>query len=650
MGNYRRQRNYRHANHQARNERYEAACFRPLERAHADTDIPADYVAIYPSHSKKECESLEVPLQRAFFGPRQVLPSDVASIPRSELDPQQLHELMNDYLGTSYALDKARYSLLRASLKYSNDFGVAYSLLRPRWHMRPLDAIDNIRACIATDNTARRNAVRDGYVVNKGISPRRVWDLWSNRVVPTWMVCTELEEYDCTVKQLNKQRRFFAVSHSWVDREELQFVDTPINGYEWPVPIPYATNLECIRTELLHHTSISDSYKGRYGNISLAEDRNLAHLSTERGAQHIQYAWLDVLCLRQEGEDEDEQLRAEEWKLDVPTIGTVYVGANSVVYYFSGLGLPFRIGDLEHHRHWLKRAWTLQEHNGSVTSFLAGITPSSPQLPHPNNRSDTPLDDSVHEFSAKLNRLPQAGSADLFHAIDEMRRRCATSELDKISGLHYLCNIDRVPVYDIGEQPNNAWLLFLEALPAFKRATVFFSFPEPGIGGKNQPVWCPSWEQLMDAPKPRQSEVERSLEVHFDDYRGEFSIECHSVRCQLIGFDADSEDREGRVMLKSETGEWIPFRAQADHEQPIRDGGYTLLFGDYDTDGAYGSNLKDTLRCVIGHIKSGVFKKATVIDVNIGRLYSELGQDTVGESGAWYKVANLNRHVDIVLA
>ncbi|KAF9016027.1 hypothetical protein BDZ89DRAFT_1118306 [Hymenopellis radicata] len=587
MGNYRRQRNYRHANHQARNERYEAACFRPLERAHADTDIPADYVAIYPSHSKKECESLEVPLQRAFFGPRQVLPSDVASIPRSELDPQQLHELMNDYLGTSYALDKARYS------------------------------------------SCGLHSMRDGYVVNKGISPRRVWDLWSNRVVPTWMVCTELEEYDCTVKQLNKQRRFFAVSHSWVDREELQFVDTPINGYEWPVPIPYATNLECIRTELLHHTSISDSYKGRYGNISLAEDRNLAHLSTERGAQHIQYAWLDVLCLRQEGEDEDEQLRAEEWKLDVPTIGTVYVGANSVVYYFSGLGLPFRIGDLEHHRHWLKRAWTLQEHNGSKRYSL---------------------DDSVHEFSAKLNRLPQAGSADLFHAIDEMRRRCATSELDKISGLHYLCNIDRVPVYDIGEQPNNAWLLFLEALPAFKRATVFFSFPEPGIGGKNQPVWCPSWEQLMDAPKPRQSEVERSLEVHFDDYRGEFSIECHSVRCQLIGFDADSEDREGRVMLKSETGEWIPFRAQADHEQPIRDGGYTLLFGDYDTDGAYGSNLKDTLRCVIGHIKSGVFKKATVIDVNIGRLYSELGQDTVGESGAWYKVANLNRHVDIVLA
>ncbi len=46
--------------------------------------------------------------------------------------------------------------------------------------------------------------------------------------------------------------------------------DTPINGHEWPVPMPSDADLDLIRIEMLNN-----------------------------GAE---YVWLDVLCLRQKGE------------------------------------------------------------------------------------------------------------------------------------------------------------------------------------------------------------------------------------------------------------------------------------------------------------------------------------------------------------
>ncbi len=70
----------------------------------------------------------------------------------------------------------------------------------------------------------------------------------------------------------------------------------------------------------------------------------------------------DVLCLRQAGGRRDD-LRVEEWRVDVPTIGRVYLTASRVVCYFSGLGRPLSIkpGDFDSDRNWFRRAWTLQE-------------------------------------------------------------------------------------------------------------------------------------------------------------------------------------------------------------------------------------------------------------------------------------------------
>ncbi len=95
------------------------------------------------------------------------------------------------------------------------------------------------------------------------------------------------------------------ISHAWMEEKDCVNMWTPVNGYDWPVPIPKDTNLDLICIEML----------------------NL-------GAE---YAWLDVLCLRQAG-GRVEHLCIEEWKLDVPTIGAVYASA-FVVWYLSGLGM-----------------------------------------------------------------------------------------------------------------------------------------------------------------------------------------------------------------------------------------------------------------------------------------------------------------------
>ncbi len=73
---------------------------------------------------------------------------------------------------------------------------------------------------------------------------------------------------------------------------------TPINDYQWPVPIPKGANLDLVCIEML--------------NLGL------------------EYTWLDVLCLRQKGGPR-EDLHVKEWELDVPTIGAIYQSAYVVL-------------------------------------------------------------------------------------------------------------------------------------------------------------------------------------------------------------------------------------------------------------------------------------------------------------------------------
>ncbi|KAF8465044.1 hypothetical protein BDZ91DRAFT_645719, partial [Kalaharituber pfeilii] len=142
--------------------------------------------------------------------------------------------------------------------------------------------------------------------------PRRVWDIASNKVIPgTWVR-----------RSFAGKIRIWAISHAWAPDNERRYIWTSVNNYQWPVPIPQDVTLEDLREDL----------------IGLG----------------CRYAWLDVLCLRQEYPEEEretmhslqeferrEQLRLTEWKIDVPTIGFLYCAPSPVVIYFNRLGKPF---------------------------------------------------------------------------------------------------------------------------------------------------------------------------------------------------------------------------------------------------------------------------------------------------------------------
>ncbi|EKM51402.1 uncharacterized protein PHACADRAFT_200229 [Phanerochaete carnosa HHB-10118-sp] len=181
----------------------------------------------------------------------------------------------------------------------------------------------------------------------------------------------------------------------WVADEDRVDVWTNINGNQWPAPTPRATTLEHVRVELLN-----------------------------MGAE---YVWVDVLCLRQKGHNEDEPARLEEWKVDVPTIGYIYQAASSsrrCVTYFNGLGLPFATAPdvVASDRHWFNRVWTLQE---SVSEWL------------PGGLADTSFVDG-HAFFARLSKIILSASPGSGTSLtqDLISRHC-TNELDRIVGLAY---------------------------------------------------------------------------------------------------------------------------------------------------------------------------------------------------------------------
>ncbi|KAG7442779.1 uncharacterized protein BT62DRAFT_374040 [Guyanagaster necrorhizus] len=289
--------------------------------------------------------SIKIPLQRAYTGTKPAIPSSLADTPCATLGVQGILDELNATLGTSYTLDiPTLSSVLEDCIKSDYDFGTAYGRLRWAWENdiypeQPHEWTIRDRLCRSEDwdREERRGALVGNRIVNVWLPPRRVWDLCANRVVPWWSIRGNINNWPRPI------------SHAWVDVKDRVEVWTAINGKEWPVPIPKDTSLDLIRIEML----------------------NL-------GAE---YAWLDVLCLRQEGGLRDD-LRVEEWKLDMPTLGCVYNEIQArpkVVIYLSGLGRPLSLkaGDLQNDRCWFRRAQTLQE-IGDSDRIIAGDTPDGP--------------------------------------------------------------------------------------------------------------------------------------------------------------------------------------------------------------------------------------------------------------------------------
>ncbi|KAK0466559.1 hypothetical protein IW261DRAFT_1284909, partial [Armillaria novae-zelandiae] len=389
-------------------------------------------------------------LQRAYTGRSPVIPSSLSDTPCATLSVQGILDTLNTTLQTAQTLDTPFLSsFLEDCITNNCDFGTVYAHVRPVWPYWSTIQ-DELRRWKVRDQEDRRNALVGNRIVNVHIPPRRVWDLYSNRVLPKWRIT-------------GTGKLPSPISHAWADKGDRVDVWTPINGRDWPVPIPKDANLNLIRIELLNLGAV--------------------------------YVWLDVLCLRQKGGPR-EDLRIEEWKLDVPTIGYLYRDADVVVWYLSGLGRPLSLkeGDLESDRCWFRRAWTLQEVGNQ--RIIAGDTPDGPLHAETIDDKGDYENDILTRFHKQLQVLDDISpdSYEMFSLLAEMQKRVSANPVDKVAGLAFRLESATIPAYYENQSLEDAWVALVNAIIPWCRAELFFLYPEPGTASKR---WRPSWEQVM---------------------------------------------------------------------------------------------------------------------------------------------------------
>ncbi|SJL05277.1 uncharacterized protein ARMOST_08643 [Armillaria ostoyae] len=486
-------------------------------------------------------EFVKVPNQRAYTSRKPVISSSLANIPCSTLGIQGLLDLLNTTLGTSYTLDTPSLSsILGDCIAQKYDFGTAYSRLRSAWWHWDQSSIIQMELweSEARDIDRRRQAIKGSRIVDSNVPPRRVWDLYSNRVVPYWFSWAAL--------QFGYERPE-PISHAWVDEVDRVDVWTPINGYEWPVPIPKGANLDLIRIEML--------------NLGL------------------EYTWLDVLCLRQRGGPR-EDLREEEWKLDVPTIGGIY-RTKTVVCYLSGLGLPLSLkaGDLESDRCWFRRAWTVQE--VGYKKVIAGDTPDGPMHAELVDEVGNYEEEVLTKFHKQLQST-NITSNGLYDALSAMQDRISTNPVDKVAGLAFSLWTYSIPAYYGSQSLEDAWTALIDEMHSFYWAGLFFTYPEPGTACKK---WRPSWKQVMTKPLPNDRGVQLEagyVERDNDDWWEGLHIERGFVRGFAMGGVEGLEHSEqcGELVVEDVDGIAHAFNILASHQYPIPEDTYTLLGSD----------------------------------------------------------------------
>ena len=218
--------------------------------------------------------------------------------------------------------------------------------------------------------------------------PRRIWDICANTVIPTTWFCGP--PCPLTGRQEVGTLGVKPISHAWVADEDRNAILTEVNQYLWPIPLPKGVLLEDVRGEMIR-------LGVRYAWLDVLCLRQCAQptgstiprapsTETAKKREQRRYAWLDVLSFRQCAQptlavERREQRRLEEWRVDVPTIGAIYsnlerdslYGPGPIIIYMSGLGRPFRDGGWDSERHWLRRAWTLQETPVLSKCIIVGV-------------------------------------------------------------------------------------------------------------------------------------------------------------------------------------------------------------------------------------------------------------------------------------
>ncbi|KAK0227608.1 hypothetical protein IW262DRAFT_1292581 [Armillaria fumosa] len=551
------------ATSQARPKFRRLALLRMVRRLrNSDITFPEVTISAFNETGRAEL-SIKVPLQRSYTGRKPVIPSSLADTPCATLSIAGLLDLFNTTLRTSHTLDTPSLSsILEDYIKNNYDFGTAYGRLRSVWCTDNDGTIQDELRRLEADDERRQNALVRHDIVKPYLHPRRVWDLYANRVVPWWCIAKSRRSKSnsprpvpCNSYSISAMYRektcVQPISHAWVDAKDRVDVQTPINGYEWPVPIPTDANLDLIRIEML----------------------NLG----------VEYTWLDVLCLRQKNGTR-EDLRNEEWKLDVPTIGSVYRG-NKVAIYLSGLGRPLTLkeGDLESDRCWFRRAWTLQE--VGEERIIAGDMPDGPLHAEPIDEDDTEIMTRFQKHLKAIEAIYPGSdlSPGMFRALSEMQNRVSTNPVDKVAGLAIPLLPRMLPAYHESEPLEDAWTALVNVMHKGNRGELFFWYPEPGDAGTK---WRPSWEQVMTKPLPANEisnmDVGRDGETDEDWYEGP-CVEKGLVRGLAPG-GAEKVTRRRELIIKDANGIEHTFDIIARHGYPIPEGVYALLGSDSDFD------------------------------------------------------------------
>ncbi|KAK0184431.1 hypothetical protein F5146DRAFT_1006437 [Armillaria mellea] len=622
--------------------------------------IPRSPLSAFAETGRVE-SSLPVLKQRSFTGRKPVISSALANTPCADLGVDGMLEKLNATLGTSYNLDVRRtlvrvlnarrkghgsetgrlkdllYVPLRAPpvaqmfflelpdlcfnpgltsfvlnqtcpqtlgrvlqsyITQNHDFGTAYAHLRPYWTdfatgsqgVDSLHSLDSRQLGFAS----RWIHNHEGNFVRSDTVPRRIWDLYANRVVPSWVTPHEPR----------------AISHAWVDEKDRVGLMSPINGNRWPVPMPKDANLDLIRIEML----------------------NLG----------VEYAWLDVLCLRQEGSHNNHQRKAE-WRTDVPTIGNVYSGG--VVCYFCGLGRPlvFEEGYFESDQCWFNRAWTLQEVPCNDTDGIATVVCGETGADTEEDINQKAIRSRVDEKLVSLRQLRNDIDSSLFAILSEMQKRVSVNSLDKIAGLTCLLNAHYwQPVYDLQCSTESAWQTLVSMMSVRHRTCLFFHYSEPGNGGSR---WRPSWKQVMTQALPSCDTAAASLGVYY--HRSVFGDDRYcgprimSGEVRGLAYQPHDENiRHGELVVKDSTGASHSIKVIADHQYPIPQCLYTLMGSRGDAD----SFMK---YWVVGHRRMRGFEKLSVIhiaDEDERRKLQELG---VAKQGCKVSFRNVFESIEV---
>ncbi len=310
--------------------------------------------------------------------------------------------------------------------------------------------------------------------------------------------------------------------------------------------------------------------------MPILKDASLDLIRIEMLNVGLQYMWLDVLCLRQKG-GVKEDLRMEEWKLDMPTIRQIYHmnGHERVVIYLSGLGLPFSVkeGDLDSERCWFRHVWTLQEVGRG--HIIAGDMPDGPMCAKPIDEDGNYKTELLTRFYKQL--WSTLGAVDLFTQLANMQKQVSTNPMEKVAGLAWPLQPKTILAYHESWSLKDAWTALVNSMYSMMQVIFLLVYPGVGLGHKK---WRLTWEQVMMETLPElhlncRGSIQHDDEIDEDRFEG-FCIEKEHVH----GLDVqstDGEDRCGELIVESVDRMQHTFAIRAAHQILIPEDTYMLL-------------------------------------------------------------------------